>query len=68
MRATIVPPPLPNTDRITRRHTPREVRRFRVYGQPTSSRLHWHVRKSSLPEEENKGDTSQTRIRAQAVL
>ena len=48
------------TERITRRHTPREVRPFRVYGQPTRNRVHWHVRKSSLPEEENKGDTSET--------
>ena len=38
---------------ITCRHTPREVRPFRVYG------LH----KSSLSEEENKRDTSETRTR-----
>ena len=44
------------TERITRRHTPREVRPFRVYGQPTRSRVRWHVQRSSLPEEENKGD------------
>ena len=46
------------TERITRRHTPREVRPFRVHGQPTRSRVHWHVHKSSFPEEDNKGDTS----------
>ena len=52
-----------STERITREHTPREVRPFRVYGQPTGSRGHWHVHKSSLPEEENKGDTSEIRAR-----
>ena len=52
-----------NTERITRRNTPREVRCFRVYGQPTSSSVHWHLHKSSLPEEENRGDTSETRTR-----
>ena len=31
--------------------------------QPTRSRVHWHVHKSSLPEEENKVDASETRTR-----
>ena len=30
---------------------------------PTRSRVHWHVHMSSLPEEENKGDTRETRTR-----
>ena len=38
------------TERIARRHTPREVTSFRVHGQLTRSRVHWHVHKSSLPE------------------
>ena len=54
-------------ERTTRRHTPREVMPFRVYGQPTRIRIHWHVpNKSSLPEE-NKGDTSETRTRDHKV-
>ena len=32
------------------------MRHFRVYGQPKRSRVHWHVHKSSLPEEENKDE------------
>ena len=39
------------------------MRPFRVHGQPTRSRVHWHVHKSSLSEEENKGDISETRTR-----
>ena len=57
-----------NTERITRiPPLPRVVRPFRVYGQLTRSRVHWHVHKSSLPEEKNKGDTSETRTRAPRV-
>ena len=55
------------TERITRRHTLREVRHFRVNGQPARSRVRWHVHKSSLPEEENKGDTSENRTRDHSV-
>ena len=51
------------TERITLRHTLREVSPFRVCGQPTRSRIHWHVHKTSLPEEVNRGDTSETRTR-----
>ena len=51
------------TERIARRHTPREVRLFRVYRQLTRSHVHWHVHKTSSSEEENKGDTSETRTR-----
>ena len=51
------------TEHITRRHASGEVRPFRVYGQPTRSLVHWHVHMSSLPEEENTGDTSETRTR-----
>ena len=54
---------LKKTERITRRHTPREAGTFRVYGQPTESRFRWHVHKSSLPKEETSGDTSETRTR-----
>ena len=31
------------TGRITRRYIPRKVRPFRVYGQPSRSRVHWHA-------------------------
>ena len=55
------------TERITRRHTPREARPFRVYGQPARSRVHWHKHKSSLPKEENIGDTSEFRTRDRMV-
>ena len=51
------------TGRITHKHTLREERAVRVYGQPTRSRVYWHVFKSSLPEEENRGGTSETRTR-----
>ena len=51
------------TERIPRRHTLREVRPFQVYGQPTRSRVHRNVHKSSFPEEETRGDTSETRDR-----
>ena len=55
------------TERITRKHTAREVRPFRVYGQSTRSRVSWDVYKSFLPEEENRGDTSETRTRDHTV-
>ena len=46
---------LKKTERITRRHTPREVRPFRVYGQPTkgdnmvTSRVRYHCEKKHGP-------------------
>ena len=38
-----------------------------MYGQLTRIRVHWHVHKSSLPEEENRGDTSETCTREHKV-
>ena len=40
------------------RHTPREVRPFRVYGQHTRSRVHWQKKKTKV--------TRETRTRTQA--